>query len=506
MNQHRYLFITIVSHKSILIIPIMATITPIGVSILEPDKLFEYIYNNLQPKHIEKTEKGEVFTPLDLVTYMLDNLDESYQKRNGRSIFAEPHFKWLDPAVGIGNFPIMVYQRLMSGLSTFFPNEESRRKHILENMLYMCELNVNNVEICSQIFCSKIYRLNLIEGDSLQLDLRRIWKNVTNDGFQVVFGNPPYNANGIKHKGDKNIYVYFSKKGLNEWLSPNGYLMFVHPPTYRIPHHKIQHTKTNLNEIYTNKTILCIKMYSIPQILKMMSVMMNVDFIIVQNTQGNPGVYKTKIIDVCNTEYYQVIHPNDFIPNYGLDILNKIKHKMIDRVSSSSSSSSQCIVLHLDSEVHAQHASGTTYKNVHGITSKGIKICLSDKKHTHYDSPKLIINGIGSYNYVFFDEKGEYGITQSPVYIVKPTANTYRMIQSPLFHYIANATKIIGNNFNTKTSLFLPIIPDNIKIENDCDLYDYFDFTLQERKMINIYSIPKYKNNFMVMSDNNTEE
>jgi len=31
---------------------------------------------------------------------------------------------------------------------------------------------------------------------------------------------------------------------------------------------------------------------------------------------------------------------------------------------------------------------------------------------------KLIINGIGSYNYVFYDINGIYGITESPVAII----------------------------------------------------------------------------------------
>jgi hypothetical protein len=119
---------------------------------------------------------------------------------------------------------------------------------------------------------------------------------------------------------------------------------------------------------------------------------------------------------------------------------------------------------------------------------------MSDKKHTFYNKPKLIINGIGSYNYVFYDKKGEYGITQSPIGIINPTENTVQFIQSSLFHYISNSTKIIGNNFNKKTSLFLPIIPDYIAIKHINDLYTYFEFSEDEIVKINQFTIPTYSN------------
>lgn len=453
-------------------------------TINEPDKLLEFIIGELKPKEKEKQEYGEVYTPLSVVTEMLDNLDEAYVKQHKKSIFTEYGFKWLDPAVGIGNFPIIVYQRLMKGLKEIIPDEEERRKHILENMIYSAELTSKNVFIYKKIFCSDKYDLNIYEGDSLEMDVKTVFK-LTNgfDGFDVVMGNPPYNAQGIKHKGDKNIYVYFSVKALDNWLKPNRYLVYIHPPVYRIPYHKIQSTRTNLNEIYTTKQILCIKMYSIEETKALMSVMINTDFIILQNTP-NELMCKSKIIDVNGIEYEIQIKPNEFIPNFGLEIMEKLKCKNIHGN----------IELKLNSEMHAQKTRGTKYKNIHGIISKGVKICMSDKKHTFYDSPKLIINGIGSHNRVLYDKKGEYGITQSPIGIINPSANTLQFVQSPLFHYIANSTKMIGNNFNIKSPLFMPIIPDDIKINDVNDLYNYFGFSVDEINQINSFSIPKYNN------------
>lgn len=452
-------------------------------TINELNELLDYI-NKIKQKEQHKKERGEVFTPSSIIIDNINKLNQIHIKTYKKSIFSEPNFKWLDPAAGIGNFSIIVYKLLMDGLITEIPNKETRRKHILENMLYSIELAPENVFNYNKIFCGDKYKLNICEGDSLNINVINHFK--LQDKFDVVIGNPPYNTHGTKHKGNKNTYVYFSKKALTEWLKPSGYLAFIHPPVYRIPNHKIQHTKTNLNELYTSKKILFIKMYSIKETHKLMSVMMNVDFIILQNI-SNDLIHKTNIIDVEDIEYDMQIKLNDFIPNFGLNIMKKIKDK----------SQHKNIELKLTSELHAQHTKGSTYKNIHGIKKKGIKICMSDKRHKYYDIPKLIINGIGSYNYVFYDKNGEYGITQSPIGIINPSINTLQFIQSSLFHYIANSTKIIGNNFNIQTSLFLPIIPDDIKIKNVNDLYNYFKFSNDEITKINSFSIPIYKNNHL---------
>jgi len=98
-----------------------------------PKELLELITECLKPKDIEKKQFGEVFTPLKLINEMLDKLpiEVWYNKK----------LKWLDPATGMGNFQIVVYLRLMDSLKEVIIDEKERKKHILENMLYMCELN-----------------------------------------------------------------------------------------------------------------------------------------------------------------------------------------------------------------------------------------------------------------------------------------------------------------------------------------------------------------------------
>ena len=161
---------------------------------------------------------------------MLDKLDEAYIKEHGKSIFTEDGFKWLDPAVGIGNFPIIVYQRLMKGLK--IPNEEERRKHILEHMIYSAELTPKNVFIYKKIFCGDKYNLNIYEGDTLKMDMKKEFKLPADFvGFDVVMGNPPFQEKVGPNKTET-LWGKFIIKSLT-LLKSSGYLVLVHPSGWR---------------------------------------------------------------------------------------------------------------------------------------------------------------------------------------------------------------------------------------------------------------------------------
>ena len=66
----------------------------------------------------------------------------------------------------------------------------------------MSELNKKNVYISRQIFdIDNKYKLNIYEGDSLKMDIKKEW-NV--EKFDIIVGNPPYNKGGIRsHTGKK---------------------------------------------------------------------------------------------------------------------------------------------------------------------------------------------------------------------------------------------------------------------------------------------------------------
>ena len=229
----------------------------------KPDELATYLKNSLKPKELEKKKFGEVFTPNELIDEMMDKLDEKYKKENkNKSIFSNSTFLWYDPSAGMGGFIVNTFYRLMKGLEGEIKDEEKRKKHILENMLYMSEINKKNCYILGRLFHSKKYKLNIYCGDSLKINLKKAF-NI--DRFDVIMGNPPYNKGGIKAPGSKNkntkketIWTDFVQLSVNEMLKPNGHLLFIHPLSWL--------RKTNkVHDLLCNKYIYWMKLMDASQ-------------------------------------------------------------------------------------------------------------------------------------------------------------------------------------------------------------------------------------------------
>ena len=191
-----------------------------------PKELLELINKCLKPKDIEKKKFGEVFTPMSFINNnMLCDLEAYYKKTYNKNIYEDENLKWGDTTAGMGNFPIAIYYKLMDGLKKKIPNEKHRKKHILENMLFMAEYNKNNCFIIKQIFnMNNEFKLNLYEGDSLQLDIR---KEFGIDKFDIVIGNPPYNKELTTKKGsptalyNKFVEYYIEKCDLLCFVIPS---------------------------------------------------------------------------------------------------------------------------------------------------------------------------------------------------------------------------------------------------------------------------------------------
>jgi site-specific DNA-methyltransferase (adenine-specific) len=122
---------------------------------------------------------------------MLQDIENYYCNKTGNNIWENENIKWFDPAAGMGNYPICIYYKLLEGLSYKFPDLNDRKRHIIENQLYMGELNNKNCFIIKQIFnINNEYKLNLYEGDALEIDIK---KEFGINRFDIIIGNPPYN-------------------------------------------------------------------------------------------------------------------------------------------------------------------------------------------------------------------------------------------------------------------------------------------------------------------------
>lgn len=202
----------------------------------EWEKLLNYINHKLQPTKKGRESRGEIFTPLKLITTMLDKLDKYYKKTNNttKSIFTNKTLTWLDPANGIGNFPLVVYMKLMTGLENEFPVKTERHNHIIRKMLYMVEFKKTNVNISRKIFGEDA---NIIKRSFLKLDSPSWPTNKKGvkwpKKFSIVMGNPPYNIDGVGKHGKKNMDTKFTTEVLNKYLKSDGFLLFITKTTWK---------------------------------------------------------------------------------------------------------------------------------------------------------------------------------------------------------------------------------------------------------------------------------
>ena len=84
-------------------------------------------------------------------------------------------------------------------------------------------------------------------------------------------------------------------------------------------------------------------------------------------------------------------------------------------------------------------------KVLHLIVEKGKRVFKSIQKHSLQSLPKLLINGLGV-PYVYYDSSGEYGPSQSPVIVLKPSKNVVNLIKSDFFPFIVWGLRLTGNN------------------------------------------------------------
>jgi len=451
-----------------------------------PKELLELIDSCLKPKQKEKQENGEVFTPMNLVFEMLDNMDKHYFKAHGRSIFTEKDFKWFDPASGMGNFPVAVYLKLMEGLKPQIPNEEERKTHIIENMLYMSELNKKNVFICHQIFnVNSQYKLNLYEGDTLELNVVGEWKVALN-GFDVILGNPPYNKGGIrshtgKQLGDKNetIWTKFIEKSF-EWLKPDGFLAFINPLSWLKKSHSLH------NEML-DKHIVWLKLWDNSQSKGMINADIPISLFVLQNTINTNNKKKTEITSILKRRSLTTTSIEYLNPAYSIPLaFHSIFNKLVSFIETRN--------LQLEYKTKTIKSSGTKAKipteytledmwAVDTFTIKdGLMVKRATEQHPDANKRKLIISNKASFTGAFIDE-GKISLTGNhKFYILGDNLEIVKkMLDFRIINMIGHYTKYGQDFLDSEAFKYLPDIRKlGITDITEDEFYSLIGLTRQE--------------------------
>jgi site-specific DNA-methyltransferase (adenine-specific) len=158
---------------------------------------------------VDKKNFGEVMTPIYLVDEMLDLLP--------KHIWSNPNLKWLDPCNGVGTFPSVIVERLMIGLAEVIVDEDKRYSHIIENMIYVCEIQEKNTIKFIELFNpNNDSCINCFMGDFLSDEFDDFMKNNWSiSKFDVLIMNSPYQtASAGKHHRSRPLYNLFIEKAI----------------------------------------------------------------------------------------------------------------------------------------------------------------------------------------------------------------------------------------------------------------------------------------------------
>ena len=456
-----------------------------------PKELLELINDCLKPKNIEKKKFGEVFTNMTLVNEMLDTLPIDVWKNK--------NLKWLDPSNGMGNFPIAVYLRLMESLREEIPNDESRKKHIIENMLYMCELNKKNVLITQQIFdIENKYHLNLHNGDYLELVPEEVFDVKE---FDIILSNPPYQEDGAT--GDNKLYLSFIRHAFT-MLKKNGFLLFITPPNV-----KNYLTCQNKNRDY---------MSDFHEILYLSINTSNKYFPKVGSTFAY-FLIRNRILEKCETKVeflrnHKVessmieIRKGFNLPlcasHYDIDIMSKTsnllenRHEVfeIQKASYPSESGKGKTTLQ---RIRKEHF---TKSIISKVQTKDYKYKIIDKctktmpfpGEYYYNKKKMIDFGeskiimtTGGYLCPSYDEDGEYNLSDNMIYMLCPSKKEFKafkiIIESDLVNYLNKITMTDGLHGRDIVIMNLKKV-DLSKIKHEDDIYTLYNIDKSERRII----------------------
>jgi hypothetical protein len=437
-----------------------------------PDAYITSIRSGL--RKTEKDEFGEVFTPPAIINAMLDRIPPH--------LWHDPAKKWLDPAAGFGNFPMIVYARLMTGLAThpdyIDKDPAERSRHIIRHMLYMVEFNPESCTRIREIFGSSA---NLSYSSFLDPFGPTTFTDGTTQ-FDVIVGNPPFNADQ-SHEGKKgggsNLWPKFVEKSLcnkeGALLREEGYLLFVHPALWRKPPSERSVVSTLFNKMTRDNHMIYLDIHSKLDGKRDFGVQTRYDFYLIQKRRPTLGSDFTIVKD---QEGY--IHQLDlslwrfFLPNHSFELIQPLLTEQEQEQEQE-----QCYVIFSrsqfgsDKKTQVQSTEDETHKFqlIHSTPIDGPRIYWSSTRDDQpfvpmFGVPKVIF-GESGINDVILDEEGKYGMTQGaiglkiPVPRVREGALMKKALESTVFNRILDAMSF--SNFRIDWRMFLYFRPDFYK-------------------------------------------
>jgi hypothetical protein len=372
------------------------------------DELVVLFRKYVEVADVEKKTLGEVMTPITLVEQMLDTLPSE--------VWSNPNLKWLDPCAGVGTFPSIVVQRLMKGLENVIPNPEKRYGHIIENMIYVCELQDKNLFVFNCVFdLGDNNATNSYCGSFLDENFDNHMKNVWGvEKFDIVIGNPPYQTQKEGNTKTQPIWHLFVEKSISI-LTDGGYLNMVHPSGWR----EVDGIFKETQKLIVTKQILSLRMHNYQDGLKTFGCKVSYDYYTLKNI-NNDG-FITDVTCVDGSLIKIDLMDNEFLPDENIyEIYSLVAKDNEEKVNILYSRS----LYGTDKEnMNKEKTEQFRYPCINAVSSLNIPSCYYSKINTngHFNVPKVMFSNVASG--VITDENGNYGLTQFAYGIVDEVQN-----------------------------------------------------------------------------------
>jgi SAM-dependent methyltransferase len=427
---------------------------------------------------------GEVNTPFSFIELMLSIIPEKFYKN--------PDLRWLDPGCGTGNFSIILYYKLLDGLKDVIKDIEERKRHIIEKMIYMVEIQSKNITVLKSIF-----------GDSANIYYENFLDYREKD-FDIIIGNPPFNfmgqikvptSNSNKKNDGTTIWPEFIIKSISLLKPETGMLCVFIPSIWLKPDKKMMYDYLLQYKI---EWLNCFTNTSTNQIFKGKAQTPSCYFLLTKKETDNIiTIYDNSIKKYI---FYKHIS-NRPIPIFGQEVCKKIQILGLETLKVIKTNMPPKGVIISKTKTEGYFCNIRTCKLKNNIPE--LEVDYSNKRLKYAGTPKLVL-AHKMYGFPYLDISGNYGISNRDNYvIIKDNISDLIKIQKFLSTntalYLFETTRY---RMKYLEKYAFNIIPDISLLEdfpeeiNDDTIAEYFKFDELDKKAINSLHNKRY--NFFI--------
>ena len=402
-------------------------------------------YDEILNKMVDlKFTNNDISTPIDCVEDMINKIPEDFWKN--------PDNKILDPCCGCGNFPVILFYKLIKYHS---------KEHILDNMLYFNDINEVRLNVLKDVF----------NYDGLNVTMTDFMKLKYNFKFNLIVANPPFAKidldTGKRASKNHNLIGSFIYKSL-ECLTEGGFLLYITPDNWMS--YAIRNT---LIRILTGLQIVYINIHQAKKYFKKIG--SSFVWYLIEN---RPSYKCIEIDGVWNKKNYSSVvnsEVRNYIPLYYTKEIQSILNKTIDKDNKKFNiqTSSDLHRYTKASFLNTEKTDVYKFRIIHTPS----QTVWSSRPHKYQDGYKVYIP-ITTYYEPFVETDG---MTQSMMFIIceseKNAIKNCAILKHPLYRFINNICRY-GNFNNIQILQKMPLCDDHEKV------YDYFNITNDEKKII----------------------